>query len=417
MKAEIISVGTELLLGHVINTDAVFVARMLAELGINLTNIQMVGDNPVRLKQALELASERADLLITTGGLGPTRDDLTKRVCAEFAHKKLNVDQELLNALKDYFVGHIFTENQISQALTVEDGVIFPNDHGTASGLVIPFVQGKFILLLPGPPRELEPMLENYVKPWLAQFSNQVIVSWTIRVFGKGEGEVDDLLGELLNGNNPTVAPYASNGEMFIKLTCKATSEDDAVLLLEPLAETIIKKIGNSAYGINVENLETAVVTELRRKKLTVGTAESCTGGLLAKRITDIPGASAIFNLGVVTYSNEEKTGLLGVNSDILAQFGAVSPEVAHEMAVNIKRKANADFGIGITGIAGPDGGTEAKPLGLVYIGVSNHKKTIVYKMEPENIYRGRKWVRRMASSRALFLLKEQIDYLADMGD
>lgn len=411
MNAEIISVGTELLLGHVVNTDATHVARLLAELGITLTNAQVVGDNQKRLLEALRLASLRADLIITTGGLGPTADDVTRFACAEFAGKPLEVNQATVRELERFF-GHEPGKNQLRQAMAPRDAVIFPNLKGTAPGMAMPLENGKTIILLPGPPGELEPMLINFVKPFLEKLSNGVILSRLVRVFGLGEGDVDERLADLPDSANPSVAPYFSGGEVFVKLTARESSREKAAALMEPLLERVKESLGKAVYGVDVANLEEVVIKELIARKMSVATAESCTGGLLAKRITDIPGSSAIFKLGLVAYANDAKIRLLGINPELLEKFGAVSEQVATEMAVGAARLAAADFGIGITGIAGPDGATPAKPLGLVYIALKKPDGVFVFEMRPQGSYRGRAWVRERAASYALYFLKEALEPL-----
>lgn len=411
MKAEIISVGTELLLGHVVNSDAAHVARLLAELGISLQNTQVVGDNRERLLAALGIAASRADIVITTGGLGPTADDVTRFACAEFAKKPLVINREIREELARFF-GHDPEENQLRQAMAPEDASIFPNPRGTAPGMAIPLGNGKFLILLPGPPGELEPMLENFVKPFLQRLSSGVILSRIVRVFGLGEGEVDERLSGLLESANPSVAPYFSDGEVFVKLTAREASREKAAGLIEPVLAEVLERLGKAAYGVDVANLEEVVVKALIRHKMSVATAESCTGGLLAKRITDIPGSSAIFQLGLITYANEAKIRMLDVDAGLLEKFGAVSEPVARAMAYNAARLANADFGIGITGIAGPDGATPEKPLGLVYIALKKPAGMSVFEMRPEGLYRGRQWVRARASSYALYFLKEALDQL-----
>lgn len=405
MNAEIISVGTELLLGHVINSDAAHIANLLADLGISLTNMQTVGDNRERLLQALRLAASRADIIFTTGGLGPTRDDLTKEVCAEFANKSMQENPELMACLKSFFGDRRISENQFRQALQPEDSVILPNSVGTAPGFIIHCEDGKLIVVLPGPPNELKPMLKNHVRPFLEQLSSQVIHSRFIRTFGIPEGEVDEKLGILLESANPTVAPYASGGEVFIKVTAREQDRDSAIRLAEPTVEAIKERLGDAVYGTDVNSLEEVTVKRLIERHLTVATAESCTGGLLAKRITDQPGASAVFHAGFITYSDKAKMKFLGVPAALLRKYGAVSEQVATSMANNVRKLTHSHFGIGITGIAGPDGATAQKPLGLTYIAVAHSGGCEVQVMLPEGNYRGRSWIRNRASSMALYAL------------
>lgn len=406
MKAEIISVGTELLLGHVVNSDAAHVARMLADLGIAITHMQVVGDNPARLEKALAQAAADADIIITTGGLGPTADDLTKEVCARFAGKSLVENGEVMASIREYFGQADISENQYKQALTPQDAIIFPNSQGTAPGCAIPFGNGQFIILLPGPPAELLPMLESGVRIFLQKISDCTIRSHMIRTFGVGEGQAAFMLGSLLDGENPTAAPYASKGEMFVKVTARANSASEADALSKPVIAAVSSILGDYIYGIDVNGLEEVVVKLLMEKGLTVATAESCTGGLLAKRITDCPGASAVFQLGLVAYANEAKEALLHVPRDILVKYGAVSSQTAQAMAENARKLAHADFGLGITGIAGPDGGSAEKPVGLVYIDLSWQDGHHLRIMRPRKKYPGRERVRQRAASHALDLLR-----------
>lgn len=415
LRAEIISVGTELLLGHTVNRDAAIVARMLAELGINLHNAQTVGDNPVRLAEALELAASRSEIIITTGGLGPTDDDLTKSTVAAFAGVDLAENAEAMQRLREYFGGRSMSRNQTRQAYLPAGAVIFPNDLGTAAGCAVAFNgedAGGHIIMLPGPPRELEHMLAKYVRPFLGRLSGGVIYSTQLHVFGIGEGAAAEALGELLGGANPTAATYAHGGEMFVKITARAETEIEARDLCAPLIEETCRLLGDAVYSQDIPSLEQAAVSRLKERGLTLATAESCTGGLTAKRITDIPGASAVFPLGVVTYANDAKERVLDVPAELLRRHGAVSPEVARAMAEGVRRLAGSDLGIGITGIAGPDGGTEEKPVGLVYIALAGADFCYVRETRPTGRYLGRSFVRERAASHALDLVRRHLQGL-----
>lgn len=408
MKAEIISVGTELLLGHTINTDAAWIARALAEQGVDLCHVQTVGDNASRLESALREALSRCDIVITSGGLGPTEDDLTKECAARAAGAPLEENPECLADLKEYFGSRAISGNQYKQTLAPRGAKIFKNPHGTAPGFAIPCPGGKYICILPGPPAELIPMLETGLIPFLKNFSSQVIKSTVLNCFGIGEGAAAEKLGSLVHMTNPTVATYAGNGEMLVKITAKSDSQEKADELIEPVKAKIRECLGDKIYGENAQSLERRVVDLLRERRLQVSAAESCTGGLLAARITDQPGASEIFRLGVVAYANEAKERILHVRKETLARYGAVSPQTAAEMARGIKDLAKADFGAAITGIAGPGGGTPDKPVGLVYIALAG-KEIHVNKMEPVGRYQGREWVRRRASSAALDMLRRAL--------
>lgn len=413
MKAEIIAVGTELLLGHTINSDAAFVARELAAHGIDLTHVQTVGDNAPRLEAAMRAALGRSDLVICTGGLGPTEDDLTKECAAAVAGRPLAEDAASLARLKDYFGTRPMSANQLKQAFIPVGAEVFANSVGTAPGCAIPAGEGKFILLLPGPPSELVPMLESGVRPFLQRWSHEVIVSALIRTFGIGEGAAAERIRDLTAGSNPTAATYATDGEMFVRVTAKATDESAARALMTPLVRAVRDRLGDVVYGVDVQSLEQVVVAGLARRGLRLATAESCTGGLLAKRITDQPGASAVFDLGLVTYANAAKTRLLGVSDETLARFGAVSEETARSMAEGVRTRYGANLGLGITGIAGPDGGTPEKPVGLVYIALNAPDGTWVRCMRPQGRYLGRQWVRTRAASHALDMVRRHLQGLS----
>lgn len=412
MNAEIISVGTELLLGQVVNTDAAIVARELSALGINLLYSSVVGDNPERLKEAVETAISRSDLLIMTGGLGPTTDDLTKETTAAAARKKLVLDTESLDRIKNYFNGREVTPNQEKQAWLPEGCTVLKNDNGTAPGCAFKAENGCTVIMLPGPPSELEPMLKKEAVPYLRGEQEAVIVSHNVHIFGKGEAPVAMIMDDKMNGENPTLAPYAKEGECFLRVTAKAKDEKTADEMCRPLIDEIKHRLGDMVYSVDIESLEELVVAELKKQGKTLATAESCTGGLLAKRITDIPGSSAVFNMGCVTYANEAKEALLYVPHDILASHGAVSEETARAMAEGIVKRSGSDIGIGITGIAGPDGGTPEKPVGLIYIALSDGKNTWVTKRPTTGRAKSREWHRHCAASHALDMVRR---YLAGL--
>lgn len=413
MNAEIISVGTELLLGHTINTDTAYVARELSAIGINLLFSCTVGDNVERLKSALETALNRSDLVITTGGLGPTGDDLTKETIAETAGKKLVLHQESMDRIINYFKGRVLGETQQKQAMLPEGCTVFPNDCGTAPGCGFETGAGKVIIMLPGPPSELIPMLQNYAVPYLTKDGKSVISSKIVRVFGLGEGFVAEKITDLTDCANPTAATYAKDGEMFVRVTARAQDEATANAMCAPVVEELKARLGNFIYGIDMESLEEVVVTELAKRKLHLACAESCTGGLLASRITDIPGASEVFHMGAVTYANEIKTLLLDVPEETLKQYGAVSEQTARAMAEGIRKKSGSELGVGITGIAGPGGGTEEKPVGLVYLALCDGEHTWVRKMPGTNHSKGRSYLRFLAASNALDMVRR---YLFGLG-
>ena len=409
MDAEIISVGTELLLGHTINTDTSYVARELSALGINLLYSCTVGDNPQSLKDAVNDAFSHSDIIITTGGLGPTGDDLTKETVASAANKKLVMHEESMERIKRYFKGRALGETQKKQAYLPEGCTVFQNDVGTAPGCGFETENGKTVVMLPGPPSELVPMLKNYAVPYLNRRHGMAIVSRMVHVFGLGEGFVAEKIADLTECGNPTAATYAKEGEMFVRVTASAENSGKATKMCEPVVEELKKRLGEYVYGTETESLEETVVKELEKAGKTVSTAESCTGGLLAKRITDIPGASEVFHMGAITYSNDIKTMLLGVPEDTLKEYGAVSPQTAKAMAQGVREKSGADFGIGVTGIAGPGGGTPEKPVGLVYISLCDGENTWVRKMEGGGCEKGRGYVRNLAASNALDMLRRRM--------
>lgn len=412
MQAEILSVGTELLLGQTVNTDTAIVAEALSELGIDVLHTAVVGDNAKRLEDAVQSALEHADLLITTGGLGPTGDDLTKETVAAAAGKKLVLDEGSYERLRSYFAGGEMTENQIKQAMLPEGCTVLQNDNGTAPGCAFETAEGKTVIMLPGPPSELLPMLRERAVPYLARFSKSVIASHSVHVYGRGEAAVALLVDDLTQNANPTVAPYAKEGEMFVRVTAKAATKAEADALCAPVVEEIRHRVGNFVYSVDIDTLEETVVRELIRQGKTLATAESCTGGLLAKRLTDVPGSSAAFEMGCVTYANRVKEMLLGVPHETLETYGAVSEQTARAMAEGVLRKSGADLGIGITGIAGPDGGTPEKPVGTVYIALSDGNRTWVAKKSPFGRTKSREWHRHTASSKALDMVRR---YLAGL--
>ena len=395
MNAEIISVGTELLLGHTINTDASYVARELSAIGVNLLFASVVGDNVDRLKEALEIAYKRSDVVITTGGLGPTGDDLTKETIARSAGKPLVMHPESMDRIINYFKGRVVGESQKKQAYLPEGCTVFPNDWGTAPGCGFKTDSGKTVVMLPGPPSELIPMLKNYAVPYLTKDDRAVIASRIVRVFGLGEGYVAELIPDLTDGTNPTAATYAKDGEMFVRVTARAENESRAAELCEPVVEELKKRLGDYIYGIDVESLEEAVVQELKKQHLTLATAESCTGGLLSKRITDNPGASGVFHMGVVTY--------------------AVGGGAARGAAEGARKRSGRDRGVGMTGMAGPDGGTPESPGGLVYIALSDREHTWVRKMPGTGTAKGREYFRTLAASNALDMVRRRLNGLGGL--
>lgn len=404
MNAEILAVGTELLLGDIANTNAQFLSKELSALGIDVFFHSVVGDNQNRLKSALELAFSRSDIVITTGGLGPTYDDLTKETAAALLEAKLYVDEEALNRIKAFFerIGRQMVASNEKQALLPERCVPFQNDCGTAPGFGLK-KDDKVLIMLPGPPREMTAMFLKSAKPFLAELSDSVMLSKEIRVFGIGESSCEEKIKDLTESKNPTLAPYAKSGEVLLRITAKANSLEEAESLIKPMADEVIKRLKPYIYGVNVSSLQEVLVNLLLEKGKKLAVAESCTGGLLAKRITEISGASQVFECGVVAYANHIKEQILGVKSETLKEFGAVSEQTAIEMALGVKKLANSHFGVGITGIAGPNGGTEEKPVGLVYVAVADEQNHLtVRRLMLGRGQNEREYVRYAAASNAL---------------
>lgn len=408
MNAELIAVGTEILLGDIVNTDAQVISQGLSELGINVFYQTVVGDNPARLRHVVETARDRADIIITTGGLGPTLDDLTKETLAAVFGKKMALHQPSLDRIKGFFqtIGREMTPNNEKQAWLPEGCTVFTNEWGTAPGCAFE-AYGKHVLMLPGPPRECTPMWKECAMPYLYKFAGGCIVSRNIRVFGLGESNMEAILHDMMaESKNPTIAPYAKTSECFARVTAKANTPEECEKLLDPVVEKICDMLGEDVYGVDVDSLEQVVGDGLRQRGLTLAVAESCTGGLLSKRITDVPGCSDYYLGGVCSYANEVKMKVLGVQKETLDTVGAVSPEVAEQMAEGVARALGADVGVGITGVAGPGGGTDEKPVGLVYISVWHRGQHFTRKMKSTN---GRDRVRMQAASTALDLIRRNV--------
>ncbi|MDE6357882.1 MAG: competence/damage-inducible protein A [Eubacteriales bacterium] len=382
MIAEILSVGTEILLGEILNTNSKFLSEELALIGIDVYNHTSVGDNEKRLTEAIEIAFKRADIIITTGGLGPTDDDLTKEVISKYFGKKLITHNPTIENMKKYFNnsdGEMPVSN-LKQAEMPEGCTIFMNDNGTASGCMIE-ENGKIAIMLPGPPNEVIPMFKDKIKPYLIKKSEKVLISKSLNLCGIGESDASEIIKDLmLNSKNPTIAPYAGKNEVRFRITASGKNEDEAKKLLTPTIDKLYKIFKDYIYGENDETIEIAVINKLKEKNMTIATAESCTGGMLASTMINVPDVSSVFLNGAITYSNESKISMLNVNKDDLLKYGAVSKEIAIQMAEGIRKKSNAKIGISTTGIAGPNGGTKEKPVGLVYLGISIEGKEAIYK-------------------------------------
>ena len=372
--AEIIAVGTELLLGNIANTNAQVISQSLSALGVNVFWHTVVGDNPGRLKEALDVARKRADVIITTGGLGPTYDDLTKQTVCEAFGQKLVLHPEILEDIRTFYESALHVpmpENNTQQAELPQGGVIFDNPVGTAPGCAFE-AGGVHVLMLPGPPHEMETMLRRHVEPYLRKLSHEVIVSRDIMTFGMGESSVDELLHEkMAHMTNPTLATYAKPFEVRLRATAKAATEEEAYSMLAPVEQMVLETLGDVVYGVDMMDLAECCHAQLLRRGLTLATAESCTGGLVAEKLTAIPGASGIYRGGVVSYWTSVKSDLLQVPREILDTYGPVSEKCARAMAEGVRRLTGADLGVSVTGAAGPDPDERGVPVGIVYIGLA----------------------------------------------
>ena len=409
--AELIAVGTELLLGKIANTDAQFLSKELSALGIQVFTHTVVGDNPRRLRAAVDLAKTRADIIITTGGLGPTCDDLTKQVLAECFGKQLVYHPECAESIRCFFrrMGREMTDNNLQQAYLPEGCVVLDNAWGTAPGCAFE-ADGVHVVMLPGPPSECLPMFRERAVPYLARLSEGVIRSRILRVFGLGESAAEALLRDRMNElTNPTLAPYAKEGEMELRITAKAAAGPEADALIAPVEAEVRSVLGDFIYGADVSGLEQVVLDGLRTRGLTLGTAESCTGGLIAKRLTDLPGASAVFRGGVVSYTNEVKTGVLGVSRTLLEEKGAVCAEVAQAMAEGARKALGCDLALSATGVAGPDGDGRGSPVGLVYIALAAPDGCEVKQLNLAGPSARRDRVRNLAALHALDLARRYL--------
>lgn len=407
--AELIAVGTELLLGNIANTDAQMISQGLSQLGINVYYHTVVGDNPQRVRQAVDIARDRADILITTGGLGPTCDDLTKVAVAQAFGKELVYHEPSAQRIRERFAqrGTPVTENNFQQAMVPEGCTVLDNDWGTAPGVAFQ-ADGTHVLMLPGPPRECAMMFRHRALPYLQKLSDGVIASRTVKTFGIGESAAEALLRDLMNAlHNPTLAPYAKPTGTELRITAHAPTREEALRLIAPVEEQVKAILGDKVIGVDVDSLEEVCFALLKDRGLTVGTAESCTGGLLAKLLTDLPGSSAVFRGGVVSYTNGVKAGLLGVPQDLLDRYGAVSPQVAEAMAQGAKAALGCDIALSTTGVAGPDADDRGNPIGLVYLGLAWGDQCQVTEFRAGPVERER--VRRQAAQTALDLLRRHL--------
>ena len=379
MITEVLAVGTELLMGQIANTNAQYISNRLPLAGVGVYYHSVVGDNPKRLKDCLNIALDRADIVIMTGGLGPTQDDLTKETVSELMGRKLVLHEESLQELKDHFekVNRFMTENNVKQAYLPEGCIVIKNNNGTAPGCIIES-EGKVVIMLPGPPSEMKPMFEKTVMPYFWNKLDYKIDSRFLRIFGIGESAMEEKLIDLFKKqSNPTIAPYAKEGEVTLRVTARCGKKESGDELIIPVVNEIKNRLGDFVYSIEGKDMDIVVAELLMEKNISISLAESCTGGLIASRLTSIPGISQVFSRGIVSYSNEAKIENLGVNPETLAQYGAVSRQTAIEMAVGVRKLANSEIGLSVTGVAGPGGGTDEKPVGLVYVALAD--KNTVY--------------------------------------
>lgn len=382
MICEIVSVGTEVVTGDIIDTNAPFIAKELSAVGVNTVYRSAVCDDMDLMCDVLEIAKKRAELIITIGGLGPTYDDITRNAVAKINNKKLYHSEEVEATIKEFFdkLGRTMMPNNLLQAKIIEDATVVENPNGTAPGMILEN-EGKIFILLPGPPNELIPMVQEQIKPYLATKNDGYIAEKTIKIFGLGESYVESVLYDLMTQTkNPIIAPYAKLGEVHIKITAKGYDKQDALRLLSAYRDKIYSHFEKNIYGEDEDTLPSKAVELLKKHNKKVAFCESCTAGYIAKTLTDVPGASEVFGFGAVTYANEAKMTVVGVSSVSLKQYGAVSEEVAIQMAKGIKSISKADIAISVTGIAGPGGGTEEKPVGLVYSGFVTNNTSMVSK-------------------------------------
>lgn len=418
---EILCIGTELLLGQILNTNSQFLSEELAKLGVNCYFQTTVGDNKSRIITAIRQAMERCDVLLITGGLGPTADDLTTECVAATFDVPLIFDQAICDRIEEFFKvrGYPMPQTNRKQAMRPEGADVLPNPQGTAPGIIWqvpdhllakiglnPARSSRVIMTFPGVPSELKAMWRDTAAKFLQEkYGEQILYSVELKHYGIGESMLAEKYADLLEMNNPTVAPYAGRGECKLRVTSRASTHSDAVRMAEPIIQQIESGSGELCYGRDDDSLESVIGEMLRARKLTISLAESCTGGLASKRLTDIAGSSEYVHLNVVTYSNQMKTKTLAVNEQLLQTHGAVSPECAEAMARGVRNLAGADIGVGITGIAGPGGGTDEKPVGLVYIGLNTEKQTSTRKINfPAHL--GRAEIRYRTASEALNMVR-----------
>lgn len=414
MVAEIISVGTELLLGMITNTNASYLAEQCAHYGYTMYHQSVVGDNEKRLEEALQLAIQRSDVILLSGGLGPTQDDMTKETVAKVCGAALVMHEPTKHTIQTYFDkrGIELTENNWKQAMVLNGCIVVENDNGTAPGIIMEY-KGTKLILLPGPPHELIAMFESKIVPYLQELQDEVFYTKTVKVCGIGESKLETMIEDLINGQtNPTIATYAKLSEVHVRVTANGKSKKKAKSLVKPVVKEFEKRFGNHIYSKkdNV-TLEEAIVKLLKEKEYTIATAESCTGGMLSNRIIQVPGVSSVYQQGYITYTDKSKKQLLGVKEKVLKEHGAVSKQVAKAMAKGACKRAKTNIALSITGIAGPDGGTKKKPVGLVYIACCING---VLRAKEYQFSGNRNKIRESSTANALVFLRECLLELSD---
>lgn len=409
-SAEILTIGTEILLGDLLDTNAAWISGRLAALGVSIYRHTTVGDNKKRITAALKEAVSRADLVITTGGLGPTSDDLTNACLGEAAGREMVEYPEARRHVDEMFkrFGRTPTRSNYKQALFPEGSELIPNPAGTAMGAMLE-LDGALVATFPGVPGEMKGMFEETLEPLIKERSEGSILSRTLWFTGIGESALAEKVQDLLDASDPTVAPLAGQGKVRLRITTRAATTEEAEEKIAPVADEILSRLGDYYFGEDDETLESAIGKLLTGRGETLALAESCTGGLLAKRLTDRAGSSAFFTEGLVTYSNEAKERLLGVPHELLVQHGAVSEPVAKAMAEGVRKTAGTDYGLSVTGVAGPDGGTEEKPVGLVFVGISDAEGTVAERLDLSAWRRSREAIRERSANRAFDLLRHRI--------
>lgn len=406
MVCEIICVGTELLLGSIVNTNAAFISERLSGMGVSLYKQTVVGDNAIRIKDALQAAFQSADLVVMSGGLGPTQDDITKEAACNFFEQEMILHEPSLERLKTYFNDRPISKFNLKQAMFPKEAIVIDNNNGTAPGAILQ-KDKKRIVLLPGPPNELHPMFEKVCKI-LSGYQRGIFLSKELKMFGIGESYMVEIIEDIIDSQtNPTIAPYAGDGEVKLRLTASADTEAEALSKILPVEQQIRERLGQYIYGTNDDTLESVVVDKLVKCSLKLSLAESCTGGLLASTIVDIPGASETFRGGLITYSNEEKINRLQIDEKLFEQYGAVSSQVAEAMASAVCTAIGTNVSLSTTGIAGPGGGTAEKPVGTVFIGLCYNGQTTWKQF----FFKGnRKKIRTKTVKAALKMLLDRID-------